>query len=72
MDPKCCRQFVHGSDHRIDEKTKAMVKRLLSGKVAPDAIIKALTPEGDVDKKPLISKRWIYELKRRMKHGRQR
>lgn len=71
MNPKCRRQFVAGSDHRVDEKTKALVKQLLAKNIDPRAIAEALIPVDNQEAKPPISLRWIYELRRRMKlkHG---
>lgn len=67
LDPNCRRQFVAGSDHRVDEKTQALVKQLLAKYIDPRAIAEALIPVDDKEAKPPISLRWIYELRRRMK-----
>ena len=70
--PECRRQFVAGSDHRVDDKTKSMVKQLLAAGTDPRVILQALRGADEDKSKPPISLRWIYELRRRMKHDRKR
>ena len=56
----CGRQFVAGSDHRINSDTKEKVIKLLSENVHPKTIHKTFSEE--------ISLRWIYSLKRKLKN----
>ena len=72
LNQDCRRQFVNGSEHRVDEKTKALVKQLLAAGTDPRVINQALRGADEDESKPPISLRWIYELRRRMKHDRKR
>jgi transposase-like protein len=53
---ECRRQFVAGSEHRIDPAKKQIARDLLAQGVSPKKI-KAAVPE--------ISVRWLYELRKR-------
>ena len=53
----CRRQFVSGSDHLIDPEKKKAILALLRQMISPKTIA-AVYPE--------VSKRWIYELKKRI------
>lgn len=59
----CRRQFVPGSTHLLDQGEKDAVLRLLATGFSPRKIQEAF---------PKISKRWIYELKRRIDFDRER
>jgi len=51
----CGRQFIeHPKRRRIDPEIKAIIMRLIAEDVSPAKIARAI---------PLISKRWVYELK---------
>ena len=54
----CRHQFVAGSTHLIDDKTRRVVKSLLAEGVSPVKIKKAI---------PEVSLSWIRQLKRRAK-----
>ena len=54
----CRRQFVAGSGHLIDPGKKKIVMDLLAQGIRPKKIMAAV---------PGISKRWIYELRRKVK-----
>lgn len=57
LNPRCRRQFVAGSAHRIDPEIKTMVEGLLRGGTHPRVIAQAV---------PNISLRWIYDLRKRI------
>jgi transposase-like protein len=61
LDPKCRRQFVPGASHLVDKNTKQAVTELLKANVKPNIIAKAT---------PGVSRRWIYDLRKRMKNDR--
>jgi transposase-like protein len=76
LDPSCRRQFVAGSKYLIDEKTKATIMELLAAGVHPKQIAAAYTKGRRQAESPVdspgsghISKRWIYELRRRMRRN---
>jgi hypothetical protein len=54
---------VAGSEHRVDEDTIALVRRMLGTGIDPVKIKAAL---GDEKK---ISLRWIYQLARKLKNA---
>jgi len=57
LSASCGRQFVAGSEHRVDPEQKRVALGLLSNGVPPKTIAKAM---------PGISRRWLYELRRRI------
>ena len=56
IDAKCRRQFVFGSRHLIDSRTKAIAMNMIDAGIPPGKIAEAV---------PEISRSWINQLRRR-------
>ena len=62
-EPDCRHSFTaEPRGRRVDDKTKRVVMRMLAERIPPRKIIKFVSG---------ITIRWIYSLKRRVKHDRQ-
>ena len=56
IDAKCRRQFVFGSRHLIDSRTKAIAMNMIDAGIPPGKIAESV---------PEISRSWINQLRRR-------
>jgi transposase-like protein len=61
LNEECRRQFVPGSSHLVDKSTRQIVEQLLKANVKPAIIAKAT---------PGVKRRWIYDLRKRIKNDR--